>query len=588
MARLRGGPFGAAQQQRSDGRTIEMRRHRLPDGGLVTVLADITDRALADETVRNAQAMAATAKAEKSRFATTIGEEIQATLDALRNALRQLGDSVLAPPQRSLLTTARRAGDTLSDLAGDIRDLPEIDAGTLTLRPSLFELRSVLDGCVERVADQAARHGLSLHVSVADGTPETLLTDADRLRQVLVNLAASAMKYTRTGALWLIAEKGRNAQEAIRLTLWNEGPAIAAEAREALFPSSVATGQLDSDHPVVASLGLSICRQLIRLMGGRIGCDPCRSDAGRDGNAFWITLPAAALPYRAGDDAVADPVSAAPLESIVPPAGLPARRPPRTRVLLTEDVVANQRVVAALLRQQGHCVDVASDGAAAIEALRTTPYDLVLMDIVMPGMNGQEATRIVRGLPEPACSTPIVALTANASPEDEADCDAAGMNGLLAKPASPAGLLNVLRLYVWATPGGTELARRPVTLEAQETSVPPVLSADRINELRANLPPATFAQLVEACLLDLDRRLPALRRAIVTGAPAAITAHAHAMVGMAASYGMIALEDRLRLVMNAARDGDLGPLGPGIVADLERDFEQAARSLRQMLRTEMA
>jgi CheY-like chemotaxis protein/HPt (histidine-containing phosphotransfer) domain-containing protein len=273
---------------------------------------------------------------------------------------------------------------------------------------------------------------------------------------------------------------------------------------------------------------------------------------------------------------------------MIPPTELPARRLPRTRVLLTEDVVANQRVVAALLRQQGHCVDVASDGAATIEALQRTPYDLVFMDIVMPGMPGQEVTQKIRGLPEPACSTPVIALTANASPEDEADFDAGGMNGLLAKPVSPAGLLNMLRLHVWAAPGGAALTRPTTPSDAQGSSVPPVLSADRINELRTNLPPATFAQLVEECLLDLDRRLPALRRAIVTGAPGAITAHAHAMVGMAASYGMIALEDRLRLVMNAGREGDPSPLGPTIIADLERDFEQAARSLRDVLRTEMA
>jgi CheY-like chemotaxis protein len=203
-------------------------------------------------------------------------------------------------------------------------------------------------------------------------------------------------------------------------------------------------------------------------------------------------------------------------------------------------------------------------------------------------MPGQEVTRKIRGLPEPVCSTPIIALTADASPEDEVDFDAAGMNGLLAKPVSPAGLLTMIRLHVWAAPGGAELTDRTAASDAQGTSLPPVLSADRINELRTNLPSATFAQLVEECLLDLDRRLPALRRAIVTGAPGAITAHAHAMVGMTASYGMIALEDRLRSVMNAGREGDLSPLGPSVIADLERDFEQAARSLREVLRTVMA
>jgi CheY-like chemotaxis protein len=258
---------------------------------------------------------------------------------------------------------------------------------------------------------------------------------------------------------------------------------------------------------------------------------------------------------------------------------------------LTEDIVANQLVTATLLRREGHHVDIAASGPAAIKAMQTAPYDLVFMDIFMPGMSGQEATRIIRALPEPARSTPIVALTANVAPEDEALFKASGMDGLLGKPVSLAKMLDVLRRFVWQPQRGASGLPYTCegTLESSAVVEPPaaaVLSAERINELRTNLPPSTFADLMEECLVDMDHRLPALRRALVAGVPAAVNAQAHAMVGMAAGYGMAARESRLRHVMSAAQDANLPSLGPGIVAALEDDFAQAATTLREMLRTE--
>jgi HPt (histidine-containing phosphotransfer) domain-containing protein len=206
-------------------------------------------------------------------------------------------------------------------------------------------------------------------------------------------------------------------------------------------------------------------------------------------------------------------------------------------------------------------------------------------------MSGHEATRIIRTLPEPARSTPIVALTANVGPEDEARCRASGMDGILGKPVSVAELLQALSGHVWsAGRGGASppQAGRVPPAEADDPRLVPVLATERINELRANLPPDTFANLIEECLVDMDHRLPALRRALTAGAPAAITAQAHALVGMAAGYGMAAVEARLRTIMAAARDGDMAPLGPAIIAELEADFAETAKTLRRALRTEVA
>jgi signal transduction histidine kinase len=593
MARLRVAPYGVAQRQRPDGHTIELRRNRLPDGGFVTLYADITEHKRAEDALRAAQAAAESANAEKSRFVAIVSHEIRTPLNALLNTVRLLTDSVLSPAQRSLLTTARRSGEMLFGLISDILVMSQMEAGKLTIRPSLFELRPLLQSCVDMFATQAAEHGMTFHIAIADGTPETLLTDPGRLRQVQLNLLSNAIKYARPGEVWLTAEPASDPQVAVRLTVRDDGPVIAPDACERLFRPFLRLDRPGGDDQAGTGLGLSICHQLMGLMGGSIGCEAWTREDGRAGNVFWMTLPATALPFRSVPGHAEGPVTASqPLllgdrdVSLIEP---PPRASPRTRILLTEDVVANQVVTATLLRRQGHHVDIAASGQAAIDAVQRTPFDLVFMDIFMPGMSGQEATQIIRSLPGPAGSTPIVALTANAGPEDEAIFKAAGMDGMLGKPVSPAELTDVIRTHVWSARLREAFVnpRRAVPGIAEPDRFVSVLSANRLDELRDNLPRDKFAALLEECLTDMDHRLPALRWALAAGIPGAITAHAHAMVGMAASYGMAALEVRLRAIMAAAREGDMTSLGSSVIRELEADFAEAAWQLRGLLRREV-
>jgi signal transduction histidine kinase/CheY-like chemotaxis protein len=595
MTRLRVAPYGIVQRLRPDSHTIELRRSRLPDGGFVTLYSDITEQRQAEETLRQAKEAADLANAEKSRFVAIVSHEIRTPLNALLNTIRLLSDSVLVPAQRSLLAMAHQSGDVLFGLISDILDMSQMEAGKLSIRPSLFELRPLLESCVEMFAAQAANRGIAIKIAIADGTPAILLTDPGRLRQVQLNLLSNAVKYARPGVVWLTVEPGQGAREAIRLTVKDEGPAIAPDARQHLFHPFSRLGRTGGDEAAGTGLGLSICLQLMTLMGGAIGYDTWRSDNGWDGNAIWITLPPTAVPSRpvAGMDrttaviqALADHVSIPLADPAAGITALPDRSPPRTRILLAEDVVANQLVTATLLRREGHYVDIAANGPAAIQAVRTTPYDLVFMDVFMPGMGGQEATRIIRTLPEPAYSIPIVALTANIGADDEAIFRAAGMNGILGKPVSPGQLLGILDQYVWSVRRTTVSATGTPAAATAGSGIGPILALARIDELRANLSPETFANLMNECLVDMEHRFPALRRALVARAPGAVTAHAHALVGMAAGYGMAALETRLRTIMAAARDGDLSPLGPAIVTAVEADFTNAARSLREMLRQE--
>ncbi len=582
MARLRTAPSGFGQRQRPDGRTIELRRRELPEGGFVTIYTDITDQKRVEEALRDARSAAGAATAAKQGFVTIVAREIRAPLNALSNTLALLSEGPLAPAQQSLLAEARQSGDVLSGLIDDILDLSRIETGGLAIRPSQFDLRMLIDSTIDLVATEAAERGTTFRLSVAPTAPSMLYADPGRLRQVLLHFLWKAVKQGARGEVLLEAQPGRDPSEAVTILVKDRGPVIAEDIRPQLFqafPGLDATADAILPGPGV---GLCLCRELITLMGGSIGFEPWSVGAGEAGNAFWLTLPASALPVRAPSESLVAPR--------VPPdtlAGRSGGRPPRTRILLVEDIPANQIVTATLLRREGHLVDIAAGGMAAIQALKTEPYDLVFMDVMMPEMGGREAAAAIRALPGPARSVPILALTANMAADDETTIRAAGMDGILGKPVSLAELLAALDTHVWFRHA---VAGRNVRVmpSGDAEVINPLLAADRILELRSNLPPQTFVALVEECLVDLDHRMPALRRAVQSGANGAITAHAHAMVGMAAGYGMASLETSLRAILAAARADDRSALGRDAIAKVEFELASVTRVLREMMQDVLA
>jgi CheY-like chemotaxis protein len=306
----------------------------------------------------------------------------------------------------------------------------------------------------------------------------------------------------------------------------------------------------------------------VALMGGEIGCRTWQV-GGRDaGNEFWLTLPIRAMPASAAGASL--------------PAMALRRCLPRTRILLVEDVAANQMVTATLLRRAGHLVDVVGNGREAISAAATQPYDLVLMDIFMPVLSGLEAARQIRGLGGPAATMPIVALTANICPEDQDACAAAGMNAMLGKPLATNELLEMIARQVWP-----HRARSPAIALGESLADPAtssVLSAARVNELRISLPAETLANLIEGCLADLSDRFVSLRDAVSQHDSARMLACVHAMAGMSAEYGMAALEARLRALLATSRqEPDAG--GLRLVDDIEEELSRTAAVLRETLGT---
>lgn len=567
------------ERTRPDGRVLEVRRSALPDGGFVVLFADVTLRKQAENALRDAQSMAETASEAKSRFVAIVSHEIRTPLNTLLNSLRMLGETDMRPDQTRLAGLAGQAGDALLALLNDVLEMSRMEAGRLVLRPAPFALRPLLASVTEMFRAEADRRGITLHVWVAADVPSIVTTDPGRVRQVLINLVSNAVKFSRPGAVWLRAAcKGaceRSGQGGeLFLTVEDCGPPISEEDRSRLFQPFSQLEQRSAGGSPGSGLGLSICQRLTALLGGGIGCDATVIG----GNAFWIRLP-----LGEGGDAPENEGTRPILRA----------RLPRTRILLAEDVLPSQHVMAAMLRRDGHLVDAVARGDDAVRAASLGCYDIVLMDIFMPGLSGIEAARRIRALPGAAGRTPIVALTANVSDEDRAAFAAAGMCGAIGKPVEPETLARALQNYVWGARASRTLASRaadppsallPAVLQPPDAR-PPVLSKTRLASLRAHLPGRKLLGLVDGCFDEFAARMPLLRAALDSGSASAAEAEAHAMTGLAGSYGLARLDQRLREVMTAAGAGDLAAAARA-AATLQSELAQAERALREALSAE--
>jgi signal transduction histidine kinase/CheY-like chemotaxis protein len=573
MEVIRSGSYPATKERtRADGTVLELRRNRLPDGGFVTLYTDITARKQTEVTLREAGAMAEAAKQAMSRFVAIVSHEIRAPLNALLNSLTLLAESRLAATQQALVDMCRRSGDALLSLVNDILEMSKKEAGQLVLRPSVFVLRQLIESTLEIFGAPAAERGIVLRLFVAGDVPDELYADPGRLRQVLINLLSNAVKFAAAGEVRVTAKTQFAAGSTqLRLTVRDRGPVIPEEDRSRLFQPFSRIEQPGAEGPLGTGLGLAICRHLATLMGGEIGCDVWTMAGREAGNEFWVVLPVTAPPGHA--DAT--------------PAGADAnarRSLPRTRVLLVEDIVANQLVTATQLRREGHLVDIAGNAREAISAVASRPYDLVFMDVFMPGMSGLDAAKRIRGLAGPAATVPIVALTASVCPEDQAICAATGMNGMLGKPATLTELLDAMARHVWPhRPDRITLDIPPPRRHAPQSRI---LSAARLDELRSALPADTLASLVEDCLADLSERRSSLQQALERNATEQALAEAHAMAGMSAEYGMAALESRIRALMQLLREEMAS--AAGIAGELEPEIRRAATAMREALQVEMA
>ncbi len=366
------------------------------------------------------------ANAAKSRFLAMMSHEIRTPMNGVLGTAELLSVSALDDAQRRLVETAQRSGQTMLVLLDDLLDLSRIEAGKLTLLESNFELALLIEDVMQLVGPSARAKGLACTTRLAPDLPARVVGDALRLRQVLTNLLANAIKFTDAGQVELAVRVLERESAAVRLRfeVIDTGPGVEPAHQATMFEAFTQADASTTRRHGGSGLGLAIVKQLVQLLGGEVGMHS-RSGAGA---TFWFELRFALA-------------GSAPLEALPPLAARAQQAPLDARILLVEDNPVNQLVVVAMLELLGCRVDVADDGVAACEAAAAQRYDVVLMDLHMPRMDGLTATACIRADAAGASrTTPIVALSAAALPEDRARCAAAGMADFISKP------VNIVRL----------------------------------------------------------------------------------------------------------------------------------------------
>ncbi len=463
---------------------------RQPDGRVTHYLAlkeDITERKqVAEELERyrenleelvvsrttelaQAKDAAEAASRAKSSFLANMSHEIRTPLNAIIVLTHILRRDGVRPEQAIHLDQISGAGQHLLSIINDTLDLSKIEGGRLQLESTSFQLSGIIDSVLAIIAEPARQKNIRIDVDI-QGVPGWLRGDPTRVRQALLNYAANAVKFTERGAICLrvrLLEEGDDAL-LIHFEVKDSGIGIAAEKIPGLFKAFEQVDTSTTRKYGGSGLGLTITRRLAQLMGGNVGVD---SQPGR-GSRFWFTVC-----LQPGADDV--PTLELPA-SLVGNADVRLREGHAgARVLLVEDNPLNRDVARDLLQWAGLVVDVAVDGADAVCKAEATSYEVVLMDVQMPVMDGREATRRIRQRPG-GREVPILAMTANAFEEDRAACRAAGMNDFIAKPVVPAVLYAALLQWLPARPPVVQASGGSVSAESPDSpSLAPDVAAWR-------------------------------------------------------------------------------------------------------------
>lgn len=419
--------------------SLTVRRTPDPMTGEPCVLvneSDITEEVEAQAALADARERAEAAAAARQAFLANMSHELRTPLTSILGFADLLEDTTLDDAQMRHLGRIREAGAMLLETLNAVLDFSKLEAGGVDLEHKPFDLPDLAARTAGMFEAAARSKGLSLSIHIAPDCPRWLDGDPERLRHVLVNFLGNAMKFTDSGGVSLTVERrpgARPGMERLELSVSDTGVGVPAEMLDHVFDRFTQAGPEVSRRFGGTGLGLAISREIVELMGGRIGVD---SVAGQ-GARFWCVL----------DLPIANPPSVA-IDQAAPAPGR------ALRLLVADDNDANRELMGTLLQAMGHQVETVADGVAAVEAVHTRVYDLVLMDVHMPRMDGLAATRAIRDLGGDAALTPIIALTANVLPDQIAFYRASGMDDHVGKPIDPRDLQ--VKIAAWSA-GRTSL-----------------------------------------------------------------------------------------------------------------------------------
>ena len=585
------------------GQMEETPHHR--GSSMVGTIQDITDRVQVEELTRQKELADKTAKLRQEFLAKT-SHEIRTPLNPILVLTDMLLRTDLNPEQREYLDIIRTAGDTLLALVNDILDLSKIEAGKIEFNYQPFNFNKVFDFIRDMMDINAKEKALELCIDIDPDLPEVVEGDPVRLTQILLNLVGNAIKFTHEGRIEVTVKGTKQTQDALTLSfvVKDTGIGIPKDKLKVIFESfqqveSNATRQYGG-----TGLGLTIVRQLVLLQQGHIHVE---SELGR-GSTFFFDLPFGLPNREAEPESTAD--RAAPTHSVDSARPLDQSLVAGLRILLVEDNPLNQMVTKKLLSDWGIETDVANNGREGITLMQEQTFDLVLMDVQMPEMDGYEATRYIREkLPAPKCQVPIVALTANAFTGSDDECLRAGMDDYLSKPIEIGNLFDKIVTHIcFKQPSAVRRMLQPVTIRPQSElsatkstngthhSEPAPIPVDPmpqntytdlsyLSELSGGEPDvikAAVAKFVDSTpeMLDqLDEHL-AKERYVDLGKTA------HKLKSSVAFMGITSIHDTIVKVETIAKsDGDKSPL-PALVAEIrsvvQASFDELRTTVAQM------
>jgi hypothetical protein len=499
-----------------------------------------------EDLIRAAEA----ANAAKTTFLAMMSHEIRTPMNAVLGMATTLLDTHLNAEQRRYVVAINNAGDSLLEILNDILDFSKLESGRLSLENIAFSADALVLNTLSVIGPRATAKNLAIR-SVRDPTlPPALVGDAGRIRQVLLNLVSNAVKFTAAGEIVVSTRCSaiKDGKAVVEWTVSDTGIGIAPERIGSLFTNFVQADNSINRRFGGSGLGLAICKRLTEQMGGDIGVTSTPGNG--SAFSFRLTLPVAAaiaVPEQHDETAYAA------LQMRIAAFGRPLR------ALIVDDNPTNRLVAGRMLKDFDIQTDTACDGAEAVTAANRFNYDLILMDLRMPEMDGFQATRTIRARGGRLAAVAIVAFTANAFPEDIKACLEAGMNGFVVKPARKKALVDaILRVLPgpMATERLAEYAAPPLAIaEAEPAAIlaaEPVLDRNAFEELAREIGPDGACEIRTVFLAETEAKLKLLRRLSVDADRATIGREAHSLKSAAGTFGYRQVAGVARLIERRA------------------------------------